>query len=361
MDQMTDQNPSPSAPGPEREILYGKTLDQLKEVARAAGQQAFVGAQLADWLYKKGAADFASMANLSKSFRAFLEEKYDVAPTLPAKESVSGDGTKKYLFPTAPGRFVEAAYIPEEDRATLCLSTQVGCRMGCLFCMTGKQGFQGQLSAAEILNQYRALPDRERITNIVYMGMGEPMDNLENVLTSLEVLTADWGYGMSPSRITVSTVGVIPSLKEFLSRSKCHLAVSLHSPYDEERRRLMPVQNVYPLKEVLAVLKDADIEKRRRVSFEYILFGGLNDDRAHARELVRLLSHLRCRVNLIRFHPIPNTPLQASDEESVLAFEQVLRDAGITATIRKSRGLDIQAACGLLSTKALVKKAEADY
>lgn len=338
--------------------LYGKTLSQLTELAVGSGQRPYVGAQLADWVYRKGSTDFATMANLSKTLRETLAGAYTVAPVPPSRVSESADGTKKYLFPTAPGRFVEAAYIPEEDRATLCLSTQVGCRMGCLFCMTGKQGFQGQLGAAEIVNQYRALPEREKITNIVYMGMGEPLDNLENVLASLEILTADWGYGMSPSRITVSTVGVIPGLREFLVRSKCHLAVSLHSPYDEERRHLMPIQNVYPLREVISVLEEADLEKRRRISFEYILFGGLNDDRAHAKELVRLLSRLRCRVNLIRFHPIPNTPLRASDEGTVLAFEQVLRDAGIIATLRKSRGLDIQAACGLLSTKALVRREE---
>ena len=344
-----------------KEKLYGKTLELLRAVAAEKGQASFVASQLADWLYKKGAVSFDAMGNLSRAFRASLATDFDIAGEPPAKESVSADGTKKYLFPTLSKRFVEAAYIPEEDRATLCLSTQVGCRMGCLFCMTGKQGFQGHLGVEEILNQYRSLPEREKITNIVYMGMGEPLDNLEPVLASLEVLTADWGYGMSPRRLTVSTIGIVPALREFLERSDCRLAVSLHSPFDEERRSLMPVQNVYPIADVLALLREADIEKSRRVSFEYILFGGLNDDRVHARELVRILSGLRCRVNLIRFHPIPDTPLVSATEEATVEFEQMLKNAGLMATIRKSRGQDIQAACGLLSTKALVRKPNEDY
>jgi len=333
------------------ETLFGKTLEELKSRVIAAGQSSFVANQLTDWIYKKNARSFDDMGNLSKAFRAKLSEAYTLVGEDPVKESVSSDGTKKYLFPAGENRFVEAAYIPDQDRATLCLSTQVGCKMACHFCMTGKQGFQGQLDASAILNQYRSLPERQSITNIVYMGMGEPLDNLENVLTSLEVLTAPWGYGMSPKRITVSTVGIVPALRSFLDRTECHLAVSLHSPFDEERKSIMPIQGVYPLREVLDVIKASDIEKRRRVSFEYIMFGDLNDDQRHAKELVRILNGIRCRVNLIRFHPVPETPFQASTEERLLAFEETLRRAGIVATIRKSRGQDIQAACGLLSTK----------
>jgi 23S rRNA (adenine2503-C2)-methyltransferase len=339
-----------------KETIFGKSLDELRAIANRLGQPLFAAAQLADWLYKKCAADFDSMANLSKSFRAALADEYDLGRAPPESESVSTDGTKKYLFGSGKGRFVEAAYIPEADRATLCLSTQVGCRMGCLFCMTGRQGFQGDLSTAEILNQYASLPERERITNIVYMGMGEPFDNLENVLSSLEVLSSDWGFAMSPRRITVSSVGVIPGLKAFLERSECHLAISLHSPFDEERESLMPVQKAYPLKDVLALLRSSGPEGQRRVSFEYIMFGGLNDTLRHARELIRLLNGIRCRVNLIRFHPIPDTSLRSSTEEAMLAFEERLKAAGVMTTIRKSRGQDILAACGLLSTKALVER-----
>ena len=267
----------------------------------------------------------------------------------------SADGTRKYLFAASNGRFVEAAWIPERARSTLCLSVQVGCKMGCLFCMTGKQGFQGHLSSGEILNQYRSLPEREKVTNIVFMGMGEPLDNLDNVLDSLEILCADYGFGLSPTRITVSTVGLVPAMRTFLAKSTCHLAVSLHTPFEEERRRLMPIENVYPLKDVLAELRTSRIEGQRRVSFEYILFDGLNDTPRHARELARILDGIRCRVNLIPFHPIPGTPLAPSPPAVMLQFETLLRGKGILTTIRQSRGQDIEAACGLLSTRELVR------
>ncbi|HTX73889.1 MAG TPA: 23S rRNA (adenine(2503)-C(2))-methyltransferase RlmN [Rectinemataceae bacterium] len=335
----------------DRSPLFGASLEELGRIAAAFGQPAFVSAQMADWLYKKVVGSVDDMANLSKTFRGALAERYVLGRKAPEHESVSRDGTKKYLFGTGHGRFVEAAYIPESDRATLCLSTQVGCKMGCLFCMTGKQGFQGNLGPGEIVNQFASLPERDRITNIVYMGMGEPLDNLENVLASLEIFTADWGFALSPRRITVSSVGIIPGLEAFLARSECHLAISLHSPFDDERRSLMPVQNVYPLAEVLALLRSSPIARRRRISFEYIMFGGLNDTPRHSRELVRILNGIRCRVNLIRFHPIPDTPLQASPDSTLLAFEEQLRKAGVMTTIRKSRGQDILAACGLLSTK----------
>lgn len=337
-----------------KEALFGQTLSQLRSLVGEMGQPAFVASQLADWLYSKGARTFDEMRNLSKRLQRELSERFEVGLREPERVTLSSDGTKKYLFPTDHARYVETAFIPEEERATLCLSTQVGCKMGCLFCMTGKQGFQGQLTPGEIVSQYRALPEFERITNIVFMGMGEPLDNLEAVLTSLEILTADWGLALSPRRITVSTVGILPAMRTFLERSECHLAVSLHSPFDEERRGLMPVQNVYPLTEVLSVLRESPIARRRRVSFEYIMFDRLNDSARHAKELVRLLSGIRCRVNLIRFHPIPGTPLQTSPAETMVRFEQQLKGSGIMTTIRKSRGQDIMAACGLLSTRALV-------
>jgi len=345
-----------------KEPLFGKTLGQLRALAQELNEPAFVATQLARWLYKQGASDFDAMHNLPKRLRQILGERFEIGRREPERVSLSSDGTKKYLYPTAHARFVETAFIPEGERATLCLSTQVGCKMGCLFCMTGKQGFQGQLTSGEILSQYRSLPEFERITNIVYMGMGEPLDNLDAVLSSLEILTADWGFALSPRRITVSTVGIIPAMRSFLERTECHLAVSLHSPFDEERRRLMPVQNVYPLAEVLAALRMSPIARRRRISFEYIMFDDLNDSPRHAKELVRILSGLRCRVNLIRFHPIPGTPLQSSPDTTIVRFEQQLKGSGIMTTIRASRGQDIMAACGLLSTRALVGASnEVDY
>ncbi|HOW31871.1 MAG TPA: 23S rRNA (adenine(2503)-C(2))-methyltransferase RlmN, partial [Bacteroidales bacterium] len=251
--------------------------------------------------------------------------------------------------------------IPDEKRHTLCVSSQVGCKMGCLFCMTGKQGFQAHLTAGEILNQLRSIPERSLITNVVFMGMGEPFDNLDAVMQAQEVLTAEYGFALSVRKVTVSTIGIVPGMDYFLKNSKCNLAVSLHSPFDDERRRLMPIQHVYPIKDVIDTINRADLGKYRRVSMEYIVFKDVNDTPRHVKELARLLNKTRCRINLIRFHKVPGVPLEGSSEERILAFQRALNDKGITTTLRASRGLDIEAACGLLSTKALVKKEITDY
>ena len=339
-----------------RKQLFGLTLEELKTVSQNLGLPSFTGGQLAEWLYKKDVSSFDEMTNLSLKARALLNENYDtgIIPPIDVQESV--DGTRKYLFPALQGKFIETAYIPDGRRSTVCVSSQVGCKMGCLFCMTGKQGFQGNLSSGEILNQYRSIPEWRNITNLVYMGMGEPLDNLEEVLRSLEVLTSDWGFALSPRRITVSTIGITPSMLEFLNRSNAHLAVSLHTPFEDERRKLMPVQQVYPLKEVLKEIKSWDFGRQRRVSFEYILFKDFNDSSKHVNELSRILHGIRCRVNLIRFHPIPDTPLESPDEETIKLFKEKLNSKGILSTIRASRGQDIWAACGLLSTKKLADK-----
>lgn len=335
--------------------LFGHTLEQLTELVVAEGLPKFTAKQIADWLYKKDIESIDQMTNLSLDTRKKLSEKYRMGLIKPSKVAESADGTKKYLFTTESLKFVEAAYIPEADRATLCVSSQVGCKMGCLFCMTGKQGFQGNLSAGEIVNQLRSIPEWHKVTNIVYMGMGEPFDNLENVLSSLEILTSSWGMAMSPRRITVSTIGVKPAMIKFLENSQCHLAVSLHTPFDDERRTLMPIQNVYPIKEVVDEIRKYDFSGQRRVSFEYIMFDGINDSPKHVKELIRLLSNLNCRVNLIRFHPIPDSPLKGSPDDKIFEFRDALTSKGIFTTIRASRGQDIQAACGLLSTKEMLK------
>jgi 23S rRNA (adenine2503-C2)-methyltransferase len=336
--------------------LFGATLARIGTAAADAGLPSFAARQIAQWMYEKHAASFEAMTNLPLAARAFLSERYSIDIRPPLKTTESADGTKKYLFGARAGGFVEAAWIPDRQRSTLCLSVQVGCKMGCLFCMTGKQGFQGHLSAGEILNQFASLPEFDRLTNIVYMGMGEPMDNLNNVLDSLDVLCADYGYGWSPTRITVSTIGIVPGMRTFLERSKCHLAISLHTPFEEERRRLMPIENVYPLADVLAELRASTaLRGQRRVSFEYILFDGVNDTPRHAHELARILKGIRCRVNLIPFHAIPGTPLAPSPRLVMERFEAQLRSYDIITTIRHSRGQDIEAACGLLSTKELVK------
>ena len=336
-----------------REQLFGKTLEELQTLSLNLGLPSYSGLQLAQWLYKKEVQSFAEMTNLSKASRALLRDHYEVGLRDPVTVQESVDGTRKYLFPALEGKFIETAFIPEGKRGTVCVSSQVGCKMGCLFCMTGKQGFQGNLTSGEILNQYRSIPEWKSITNLVYMGMGEPLDNLAEVLKSLDVLTSEWGFALSPRRITVSTIGLIPAMMEFLNKSQVHLAVSLHTPFDEERRQLMPVQQVYPLKDVLKEIRSWDFGRQRRVSFEYILFRDFNDSAAHVNELSRLLQGIRCRINLIRFHPIPDTPLEAPDDQTMHHFKDKLNAKGITTTVRASRGQDIWAACGLLSTKKL--------
>ncbi len=341
-----------------KQNLFGFTLVRLKEAVAELGLQGFVANQIADWLYKKQVTSIEEMTNLSKKARQLLAEKYSVELTEPSKVETSSDGTKKYLYPTRTGQFIEAAFIPDKERATLCVSTQIGCKMGCLFCMTGKQGFQGNLTSGEIINQIRSLPEFDRLTNVVYMGMGEPLDNVQSVLESLEILTSEWGYGWSPKRITVSTIGVIPAMLQFLEKSQAHLAVSLHSPYDEERKKLMPIQNVYPITQVVEDIKKWNLGRQRRVSFEYIMFKGVNDTPRHAREMIKLLHGIRCRINLIRFHAIPDTALEGTSYDDIVEFQNMLKARGMTVTIRASRGEDIFAACGMLSTKELVKRNE---
>ena len=338
-----------------KESLFGKTLAELTEISKSLGLPSYTGGQIAYWLYKTDVVSFDEMSNISKKSRALLQQNFNFGVKAPMSVKESADGTKKYLFSAGNGKFIEAAYIPDGKRHTLCVSSQVGCKMGCLFCMTGKQGFQGHLSAGEILNQLRSISERKLMTNIVYMGMGEPFDNLEAVMKSQEILTAEYGFAISVRKVTVSTIGIIPAMREFLEKSKCNLAVSLHTPFDDERRKLMPIQNVYPLKEVIATIQEFDIGKYRRVSFEYIMFKGVNDTRRHVNELARILNKVKSRINLIRFHPIPDTPLLSSDEATILDFQQALNDKGIVTTLRASRGQDIEAACGLLSTKELVK------
>jgi len=337
-----------------KEKLFGKTLTELQGVAAELGLPKFTARQIADWLYKKEISSVDEMTNLSKKARELINEKYEFGLTAPSKIQASTDGTKKYLFPTFQQKFIETAMIPERERNTVCVSSQVGCKMGCLFCMTGKQGFQGQLTAGEIVNQIKSIDEANEVSNIVYMGMGEPFDNLDEVLKSIEILTAGWGFAMSPRRITVSTIGIIPAMLKFLEESEAHLAVSLHTPFNNERRNLMPVEVAYPIEEVIAEIKNWDFGRQRRVSFEYIMFGGLNDSPRHVKELTRLLSGLKCRINLIRFHPVPGTPLKSPGEETIQRFKDELNQKGIFTTIRASRGQDIYAACGLLSTKELL-------
>lgn len=330
--------------------LLGMSLSELKEVAVQLGLPAFAGGQMAKWLYTRHVGSIDDMTDISKANREKLKQHYTVGCMPPADKQTSRDGTIKYLFPTASGKFVETVYIPDHDRATLCVSSQVGCKMNCLFCQTGKQGFEGNLTTADILNQIYSVPERDSLTNIVFMGQGEPMDNLDNVLRATEALTAGWGYAWSPKRITVSSVGIKNKLRRFIEESECHVAVSLHSPIHEQREMLMPAEKAMPISDVVDLLRNYDFSHQRRLSFEYIVFGGLNDTPLHAREIVKLLKGLDCRVNLIRFHQIPGVDLQGADEARMGALRDYLTGHGIFTTIRASRGQDIYAACGLLST-----------
>jgi 23S rRNA (adenine2503-C2)-methyltransferase len=330
--------------------LLGMTLNELKEVVAGAGLPSYAAFQLADWLYKKKVTSIDEMTNIAKAKRALLNTSYETGAIPPVHKMKSVDGTVKYLFHISSDRAVETVYIPDNKRATLCVSSQVGCRMNCLFCMTGKQGFTANLTANEIINQIQSVPEAEQLTNIVFMGMGEPFDNTNELFKALEIMTSDYGYGWSPKRITVSTVGIMKGLRRFLEESTCHLAISLHSPYPDERQSLIPAEKACPATEIIHLLKQYDFSHQRRISFEYIMFEHKNDSSKHAEALARLLNGLECRVNLIRFHAIPGIPLKSSSVQKMEQFRDVLNIRKITCTIRASRGEDILAACGMLST-----------
>ncbi len=330
--------------------LLGKNPQEMQEIVCGLGMPKFTAKQIMMWLYDKKVSSIDEMTNLSVKNRELLAERYEIGASAPVHEMRSVDGTVKYLFRTPEGNYIESVYIPDADRATLCVSSQVGCKMNCKFCMTGKQGYAASLTVAQILNQIYSIPERDTLTNVVFMGMGEPFDNLDNVLKALDVLTSDYGYAWSPKRITVSTVGLKKGLERFLEESDCHLAVSLHSPIPSQRGELMPAERAFSIKEVVETLRKYDFSKQRRLSFEYIVFKGLNDGIPYAKELIKLLRGLDCRVNLIRFHAIPGVDLHGTDMEGMLAFRDYLTQHGVFATIRASRGEDIFAACGMLST-----------
>ena len=332
--------------------LIGLTLPQLREVAAEAGLKPFAAKQMAAWLYQRRVKDIDEMTDISKAARERLKQRYCIGLEAPKGASRSTDGTVKYLFEGAGGRDVEAVYIPDKDRATLCVSSQAGCKMNCSFCMTGRQGFHGNLSTARIINQILSIPESESLTNIVFMGMGEPTDNLPAVLAAIEILTEPWGLAWSPKRITVSTVGNIPGLKEFLDKTKVHIAVSVHAPFPSERESIMPVQKAFPAHKVMELLRKYDFAHQRRLSVEYIMWNGFNDDIRHAEALARLLKGTSARVNLIRYHAIDNDDSrQPSSKSTMEAFRDRLNSLGVTATIRASRGEDIEAACGMLAGK----------
>ena len=330
--------------------LLGMTLAELQTVVKELGMPQFAAKQIALWLYDKKVNSIDEMTNLSLKHRELLKEHYVVGAEPPVNAVHSVDGTIKYLYKIGENHFVEAVYIPEDDRATLCVSSQVGCKMNCRFCMTGKQGFTSNLTCNQILNQIHSLPERDKLTNVVMMGMGEPLDNLNEVLKALHIMTAPYGYAWSPKRITLSTVGLRKGLQRYIEECDCHLAVSLHSPIPAQRAELMPAERAFSITEIVELLSQYDFSKQRRLSFEYILFKGVNDSMHHAKQLLKLLRGLDCRVNLIRFHAIPGVELEGMEPDAMIRFRDYLTSHGLFTTIRASRGEDIYAACGMLST-----------
>lgn len=333
----------------EKKYLLGLTLPELQVVVADLGLPKFTATQIAQWLYQKRVSSIDDMTNISKKGRELLNENYVVGRSTPVEISRSKDGTDKYLFCVGDGKFVESVYIPESDRATLCISSQIGCQMNCEFCATGKQGFKGNLTSGQIINQIFGIEKFENLTNIVYMGMGEPLNNTDEVLKSIEIVTANYGMAWSPKRITLSTVGVIPGLKRFLEESNCNLAISLHIPYPEIRATLMPAEKAYPIQDVLSLVKQYDWSGQRRISFEYTIFKGVNDSLSDADHLAKMIKGIPCRVNVIPFHKIPESKLEPSDAKTIQNFVSRLETQHITATVRRSRGQDIEAACGMLS------------
>lgn len=336
----------------EKKKLIGMTLGQLREVAAECKLPSFSAKQMAKWLYEKRVIEIDQMTDISLRGRDALKAKYCVGLCVPKAEARSVDGTIKCLFEGKGGRDIEAVLIPDKDRATICVSSQAGCKMGCKFCMTGRQGFHGNLDASDIINQIMSIPRSEDLTNIVFMGMGEPLDNFFPVMDAIEILTAPWGFAWSPKRITVSSIGKLPELKRLLDETKVHVAISVHLPFADERASLMPSERAFPISKIITLLREYDFAHQRRLTVEYIMWRGLNDDMRHADALARLLAGTDCRVNLIRYHALPDSELQTASEDSMIAFRERLNSRGITATIRASRGEDIQAACGMLAGEA---------
>ncbi len=333
-----------------KEQLLGKNLVEIQELLKAFSVPKFVAKQLVDWIYVKKVRSFEAMTNVSKKLRLILEENFELGFTEYVDLQVSVDGTKKYLFPTAYGH-VEAVYIPDRERHTLCISCQVGCKMNCAFCATGKMGFLGHLTATEIVNQIYSVDESDVLTNIVYMGMGEPLDNTTAVMKSIELMTAEYGLAWSPRRITVSTIGILKEIDFFLKHTECNLAMSLHNPFPEERVAMMPVEKAHHAEDIIAFLRKQELNNQRKLSFEYIMFGGLNDTDRHLKGLALLLKDMRCRINLIRYNAIPGDAFNSSSGNRMEYFKEELNKAGIITTIRKSKGQDIFAACGMLSSE----------
>jgi 23S rRNA (adenine2503-C2)-methyltransferase len=334
-----------------KKSLCGLTAEEILDLIRASGFTAAHALLISNSIYKKSISDISDIAKIPNRLK---EELSDIAVSginLPLSSEVSADKSAKYLFRTETGKEFETVYIPDIKRNTVCVSTQSGCRMGCSFCVTGRYGFRGNLSAGEIVNQIIAIPKADKVTHIVFMGMGEPMDNLENVLKACRIITAEWGLAISSRNVTVSTVGIMTGVKQFLERSACNLTISLYSPFSEERKKSIPAENQYPVKEIIDMMKNFPVKKKRRLSLAYVMIKDLNDTDCHLEGLKSILKGSQIRINLLPFHPGWNDQNFSSSTERMQFFKHNLIVSGISASIRKSRGTDISAACGLLAIR----------
>lgn len=332
-----------------KKSLCGLTADEIFDLIGPLNFTSSHAISISNSIYKKGISNISEMVKIPYRFK---EELFNIAVTgiyLPLASEVSADKSVKYMFRTENGKEFETVYIPDYKRNTVCVSTQSGCRMGCSFCITGRYGFRGNLTAGEIVNQILAIPQAGKVTHIVFMGMGEPMDNLENVLKACSIITAEWGLAISSRNITVSTVGIMPGVEQFLQRSDCNLTLSLYSPFSVERREIIPVENKFPVLNIIEMMKNFPLKKRRRLSIAYIMIKNLNDTDSHLEELKAILKGSKIRVNLLSYHPGNNDKNCSSPAERMQFFKHNLIISGISASIRKSRGADISAACGLLA------------
>jgi len=332
-----------------KKVLCGLTADEIFDLIRPLNFTSSHAISISNSIYKKGILNISEIVKIPYRLK---EELYNIAATgiyLPLASEVSADKSVKYLFRTDNGKQFETVYIPDNKRNTICVSTQSGCRMGCSFCITGRYGFRGNLTAGDIVNQVLAIPQADKVTHVVFMGMGEPMDNLENVLKACSIITAEWGLAISSRNVTVSTVGLKPHVEQFLQRSDCNLTLSLYSPFSTERREIIPVENKYPVQDIIEMMKNFPLKKKRRLSLAYIMIKNLNDTDSHLEGLKSILKGSKIRVNLLSYHPGNNDKNCSSPAERMQFFKHNLIISGISASIRKSRGADISAACGLLA------------
>lgn len=336
--------------------LKNMTMSRVKGMMKELGQAGFHGSQVFSWLYRPGVTTFAQMTDLSKDLRALLSQRSFFSSLAPCATEISQDGTTKFGFQLHDNSIIESVLIPEDDRATLCVSSQAGCAMKCAFCRTGGMGFKRNLTPAEIVGQVCAARDYllqsgGRVTNIVFMGMGEPLANFDHLVTALLILTEQRGLDFSGRRITVSTCGIVPKIRKLGEETAVNLAISLHAPTDELRSRIMPINRTYPLQELLAACREFPLPRRRRIMFEYLLLAGINDSDDHARALARLLHAIPCKINLLPFNESKESPFYKPSQQRIDFFQQILWQKGFTVFIRESRGGDISAACGQLATK----------